>query len=492
MNMRKSGILMHVSSIPSKHGIGDFGTTTYDFIDFLAKAKQKIWQILPLGITGYGDSPYQSVSAFAGSPLYIDLQLLINRGFITEEDIDRQLISEQVEKVDYEQVKQLKYGALRKAYQKGFAVDRQAIEQFAADQADWIEDFCAFMAIKQLIDPSVWQMWDNAYKQYSKELVERIKHEHADEYWFWAFTQYHFFEQWSQIKAYANDKNIEIMGDIPIYVSGDSVDIWANPRLYAVDDEYNLTVVAGCPPDAFSDTGQLWGNPIYNWQAMREDDYSWWVARLKHSFATFDIVRIDHFRGFDAYWQIPASSDTAAVGEWVDGPGQHLFERLKHHLGDKPIVAEDLGFMTQRVTDLRQAMGYPGMAILQFAFNSAGDSDYLPHNVDKNCIIYTGTHDNDTMVGWIQKMSQDEFNYAFDYLRMSQDEGFAWGFIRGAWASCANTAIAQMQDFLELPNSARMNIPSTLGDNWNWRVKPEALNDTLAQRIAKLTQLYSR
>lgn len=492
MNNRRSGVIMHVSSIQSPHGIGDFGRGTYDFIDFLAKAKQKIWQILPLGITGYGDSPYQSVSAFAGSPLYIDLQVFIDREFISDDDINWQLLNDNIEKVDYDAVKQLKFTALRKAYPVAMSADRLEIESFYNDNLSWLEDFCAFMTIKEKINGDVWQNWADEDKFYSKSRVQAIKEAHGEEFWFWVFTQHHFFEQWRQLKAYANDKGIEIMGDIPIYVSGDSVDIWANPSLYAVDDDYNLTVVAGCPPDVFSETGQLWGNPIYNWHAMREDDYSWWVARLKHSFSTFDIVRIDHFRGFDAYWQIPANSDTAAIGEWVNGPGLHLFERLKHHLGNKSIVAEDLGFMTQRVTDLRQTMGYPGMAILQFAFNPEGDSDYLPHNVDKNCVIYTGTHDNDTMVGWIQKMSQDEFNYAFDYLCMSEDEGFAWSFIRGAWASCANTAIAQMQDFLELPSAARMNTPSTLGDNWSWRVKPEALNDKLAQRIANLTDLYSR
>lgn len=491
MNKRGSGILLHISSLPGKYGIGDFGESAYDFIDFLVKSNTGYWQILPLGITGYGDSPYQSFSAFAGNPYFIDLDELIELGYIKEDDVKVNLDNNS-NYIDYNLLYKNKMKILKTAYNRSKVTIYDELNEFYIRNIAWLREFSLFMAIKQKHDNKSWFYWKEEYRNSkSKEVIEFEKN-NKDEIMFWVFTQYYFKKQWNRLKAYANRNNIKIIGDLPIYVSEDSADIWNNPSLFNLDEELKPITVAGCPPDAFSKTGQLWGNPIYNWTYMKEDNYDWWIKRIKFSFEQFDVLRIDHFRGFESYWEVPYGSKTAENGKWTKGPGIDLFNRIYDELGNLNIIAEDLGFLTKEVHQLIEKTGYPGMKILQFAFDPREDSDYLPHNYDKNSVVYTGTHDNHTIKGWFNNIDEDTFMEAVNYLKLNYDEGLNWGMIRGVWSSVSNIAIAPLQDFLNLDDDSRINIPSTIGDNWKWRYSKTDLNDILASKIKNINKIYRR
>ncbi|WP_460292695.1 4-alpha-glucanotransferase [Clostridium tertium] len=489
---RSSGILMHISSLPGKYGIGTFGMEAVAFIDFLKKSGQKYWQILPLGQTSYGDSPYQCFSAFAGNPYFIDFELLEKDGLLTKEDYSTLDYGLDENCVDYAKLFINKNKVLRIVYENSKGKYDEEINKFINENKFWLEDYALYMAVKNHFNLVSWQNWDDDIRLRKEEAIDSYKLLLKDEIDYWIFIQYIFFKQWHSLKKYANDNGIEIIGDIPIYVAEDSADIWSNPEYFNVDENMVPITVAGCPPDTFSATGQLWGNPIYNWDNLDKDGYSWWIDRVRESFKLYDVVRIDHFRGFEAYWEIPYGNKTAEFGQWTKGPGIKLFNAIKDKLGDVNIIAEDLGMMTDEVIELRDTTGFPGMKILQFGFGE-GDSRDLPHNYPVNCVAYTGTHDNDTVCGWYNVTgSKKEIEKAKRYLNLTYEEGISRGLIRGAWGSPAYLAIATMQDFLGLGNDARMNMPSTLGGNWVWRASSEAFDDKLAKEIYDLTKLYGR
>jgi len=484
---------MHISALPEEYGMGTFGECAYKFADFLKSAGQSYWQILPLGHTGYGDSPYQAFSAYAGNPYFIDLVLLEKENLLKKIDFETIDFGINQEEVDYDKLFENRLKVLEIAYQNGKEQLGQQIDVFKEKNKLWIQDYAMYMAIKYKTGFLSWQEWDKDIKLRDKKVLEKYKKELKEEINYWIFVQYLFFKQWNALKTYVNNLGIKIIGDIPIYVSADSADTWANGKFFKLDADKNPTTVAGCPPDAFSDTGQLWGNPIYDWKYLEKTGYKWWINRIRESLKLYDIVRIDHFRGFEAYWEIPFGDATAERGKWVKGPAIKLFDAIKAELGEIAIIAEDLGYLTQEVIDFRNETGYPGMKILQFAFSTKEESTYLPHNYNKNCIVYTGTHDNDTTMGWVNTTGvKKEINFAKRYLKLNKREGYHWGFIRGAWSSSANIAIAPMQDFLGLGNAARMNLPSTLGGNWKWRMKNEMLTKDLSKKIYRLTSLYKR
>ncbi len=489
---RSSGILMHISSLPSKYGIGDFGKEAYNFVDFLVKSKQQYWQILPLGVTGFGDSPYQCFSAFAGNPYFIDLDELIQRGYLKEEEVEKLDLGREPNRVDYGLLYQNKMKILRMAYNAAKEEIGEELRSFYKENYNWLREFSLFMALKSKNGGGSWLKWKEPYKDFTSKAVIQFEKDNKEEIYFWVFTQYFFFVQWKRLKDYANNNGIEIIGDLPIYVSEDSSDVWGNPYLFNLDSSLFPITVSGCPPDGFSPTGQLWGNPIYNWKVMEEQGYNWWLKRIQFSFKLYDSLRIDHFRGFESYWEIPYGSENAVNGQWTKGPGMKLFNKIKEKLGELNIIAEDLGFLTDGVRKLIEETGFPGMKILQFAFDSREESDYLPHNYDKNSVVYTGTHDNSTVLGWFKYIPKEDFDYAVEYLKLSEEEGLNWGLIRGAWSSPAYLAIAPMQDFLGLGDEARMNIPSTLGGNWTWRMEKGSLTDELAMRIGELNRIYRR
>lgn len=489
---RSSGILMHITSLPSPYGIGTFGKEAYEFVDFLVKAGQKYWQILPLGSTSFGDSPYQSFSAFAGNPYFIDLHLLSKEGLLQKKDYETLDFGHNALSIDYEKIFKNKMKVLKVAYNNAKNKYVGDIEEFKKKNNLWLEDYALYMAVKERFQLKPWKFWDEDIKLRKESALNTYKRELKEEIEYWVFLQYLFYKQYEELKAYAHSKGIKIIGDIPIYVAEDSADTWANSNIFLLDENKTPTVVAGCPPDAFSETGQLWGNPIYDWKVLEEEDYQWWIERIDASRKIYDVIRIDHFRGFESYWQIPFGEETAINGTWVKGPGIKLFNAIKQALGNVEIIAEDLGFLTEEVVNFRIESGYPGMKVLQFAFDSREESDYLPHNYEKNCVVYTGTHDNYTVNGWFKNTNKPDVDYAVRYLNLNEKEGYNWGFIRGALSSVGTLAIAQMQDYLGLEDEGRMNIPSTLGGNWQWRVKKEALTEELAEKINKITKLYGR
>lgn len=494
--MRKSGILMPISSIPSKYGIGTFSKEAFAFVDFLERAGQKVWQILPLGPTGYGDSPYQSFSTFAGNPYYIDLENLIEEGFLTKEECEARDFGNHPEYVEYEKIYQARFEILRSAYNTAFSKydfkKKKAYKKFLEENGYWLEDYALFMAVKKVFDGVCFLEWDEDIRLRKKEAIAKYKKDCADEVEFYKFQQYLFASQWKKLKKYANKKGVEIVGDIPIYVALDSADVWANPELFQLQKNGVPKAVAGCPPDAFCETGQLWGNPLYNWKYHKQTEYVWWIKRIAYCYELYDIVRIDHFRGFDAYWSIPYGDKTAENGKWVKGPGYGIFKTMKQVLGEKPVIAEDLGFLTKSVRRLVRKTGYPGMKVLQFAFDAQGESDYLPHNHVKNCVVYTGTHDNDTILGWYEGMKEEDKEFLKQYLNVQSEKEVCFRVIVGALSSVADTAIIPMQDYLALPSSARINMPSTLGDNWKWRMKKGSDTEELAEKIRKVTRVYGR
>ena len=492
MTGRSSGILLHIASLPGKYGIGDFGPQAYRFVDFLHKSGQRNWQILPLGVTGYGDSPYQCFSAFAGNPYFIDISGFISDGLVTEAECEILTGNSSDLSVDYGRLYECKIPLLRKVYANSYERDYENLKKFYSDNLYWLREFSLFMSIKHNQGGSSWQDWIEEYKYFDSPEIKSFEEENSYEIYFWVFTQYYFLKQWQNLKQYANSKGINIIGDIPIYVAQDSSDIWANTGLFNLDENLKPISVAGCPPDFFSPTGQLWGNPIYRWDKMDENGYQWWINRIKHSFELYDIVRIDHFRGFEAYWEIPFESKTAVNGKWVKGPGMKLFNSIMEYMGELNIIAEDLGYLTDDVRNLIRETGFPGMKVLQFAFDSEDDNEYLPHNYYKNCVAYTGTHDNETSSGWFDNSPQRIRKFAGKYLNLSYNEGISRGMIRSIWASCAGLAIAPIQDFLGIDNSGRINIPSTSGGNWTWRLNENDLTDILAGEIYELTNIYFR
>lgn len=489
--MRKSGVLLAVSSIPSKYGIGTFSKEAYEFVDFLESAGQKLWQILPLGPTGYGDSPYQSFSTFAGNPYYIDLEEFIEKGFLTEKECAESDFLDGAY-VDYEKIFHTKFALLRKAYQNSNIKEEKEFRLFVKENAKWLDDYALYMAIKDSLGGVSFMEWEEDIKLRKADAIKAYREKLAEDIAFYQFQQYYFAKQWKALKKYANDKGIEIVGDIPIYVAFDSADTWANPQLFRLDKECKPTAVAGCPPDSFSATGQLWGNPLYNWEYMKKTDYAWWVERIRHCYELYDIVRIDHFRGFDEYYSIPYGEMTAENGHWEKGPGYELFQTIKRKIGKIKIIAEDLGFLTPSVIKLVEKTGYPGMKVLQFAFDSREVSDYLPHNYPKNSVVYTGTHDNDTTVSWYDSLNRYDRTFAKRYLDAPNKNKICEKMVRAALGCVSDTAVIPMQDYLELGGEARMNVPSTLGTNWKWRLVPGQVTDELAHKIREWTNLYGR
>ncbi len=490
--MRKSGILLPVSSIPSKYGIGTFSKQAYEFIDQLEKAGQSYWQILPLGPTGYGDSPYQSFSTFAGNPYYIDLETLVEEGYLTVEDCEACDFGDDVRYIDYEKIYLSRFKVLRKAFHNSHVEEEEAFQKYVEENSFWLEDYALYMAVKNSFDGVSWIEWEEDIKLRRPEAMERYRKEYAEEVEFFKFQQYLFTKQWTALKAYANQKKIRIIGDIPIYVAFDSADTWANPELFQLDDTLTPIAVAGCPPDAFSATGQLWGNPLYRWEYHKETAYEWWMKRIDYCYRLYDVVRIDHFRGFDEYYSIPYQDETAEFGHWEKGPGYDIFKTMKAKLGNKAVIAEDLGYLTDSVIKLVRKTGYPGMKILQFAFDSREESDYLPHNYGTNSVVYTGTHDNDTTLGWYSVLNRKDKAFAKKYLDIRTRKDVQWVFIRAAMGSVSDTCVIPMQDYLGLGAEARTNVPSTLGTNWKWRMLPGEFTDELAERIYDMTKLYGR
>lgn len=495
---RSAGVIMHIASLPGKFGIGTFGKEAYEYVEFLYKSGMRYWQILPLGQTGYGDSPYQSFSAFAGNPYFIDFDILKDEGILSKAEYINENYGDNEEYIDYGLLFNIKYIVLRRAYENfkkshNFLL-KEYFESFKEANNWWLDNYSLYMAVKGKFNLASWQEWDDDIKKRRPEAIELYRNELSDEIEFWSFIQFLFFKQWNELKSYANEKGIKIIGDMPIYVAEDSADVWSNPEAYLIYEETLKPIsIAGCPPDAFSETGQLWGNPLYDWNYMEKTGYKWWIKRVEESLKLYDVVRIDHFRGFESYWEIPYGDTTAINGEWVKGPGIKLFNAIKESLGEINVIAEDLGFLTNEVKEFLEETGFPGMKVLQFAFDEREESNYLPHTYTNNCIAYTGTHDNDTFRGWFELTgNKSDVKYCKEYLALTEEEGYNWGFIRGAWASVADVSIALMQDFLNLGNETRVNFPSTLGGNWKWRIKEGSYNTELADKIYKYTKMYGR
>ncbi len=491
---RSSGILLHPTSLPGPYGIGSLGEEAFRFVDFLAGAGQRIWQVMPLGPTGFGDSPYQCFSAFAGNPYLLDLEQLRERGFLRDDDLaDAPDLRD--DRVDYGAVIPFKLEALTRAAARFDEVasdgDRAAFARFCESEAHWLDDFAMFMALKDAHDGRPWSEWDPALRDREASALAAARSAHADAIERHKLWQWLFYEQWLAVKAYANGKGVQVLGDIPIFIAYDSADAWANRDRFFFDEAGRPTVVAGVPPDYFSETGQRWGNPLYRWKRMAADGFPWWIARFESSLDFFDLIRVDHFRGFEAYWEIPADEPTAVNGRWVRGPGQPLFDAVREALGELPIVAEDLGVITPEVEALRDANGLPGMKVLQFAFAGDASDPYLPHNYDKNFVVYTGTHDNDTTVGWYAQVPEEERDFVRRYLARDDDR-IAWEFIRLAQASAANVAIFPLQDALGLGSEARMNTPGKAAGNWSWRFGWDEVPLWIAPQLQEMATLYGR
>lgn len=494
MIVRESGILLPVSSLPSRYGIGSFSKEAYEFIDFLKKAGQKKWQVLPLGPTSYGDSPYQSFSTFAGNPYFIDLDALIGWGLLGREECESFDFGQDEECVDYGKLYEARSSILRLAYDRFSAENNEDYLKFCQENAYWLEDYSLFMVLKDMHGGKSWNQWEEPFRDRWPDAIFKLRETAAQEIGFYWFQQYMFRKQWESLHRYAAQNGIEIVGDIPIYVALDSADTWANPELFQFGKNHEPIAVAGCPPDAFSATGQLWGNPLYDWEYHRRTEYRWWISRVAYCLNLYDILRVDHFRGFDAYYSIPAGDQTAENGHWEKGPGKELFRALRESLGEMNIIAEDLGYLTDSVIDLVKSTGFPGMKVLQFAFDSREESDYLPHNYQKNCVVYTGTHDNDTIRGWYEVLNSEDKELSIQYMnnRNTPPEEIHWDFIRLAMASVADLCVIPLQDYLGIGTKGRINTPSTLGDNWKWRMPKDVLDDELAEKICRMTKLYGR
>ncbi len=489
--MRRSGILMPIFSLPSPYGIGTFGRDAYKFVDFLQKSGQTLWQILPLNPTNYGDSPYQSFSSFAGNPYFIDIEKLIEEKLITKPQANSFDFGENPFKIDYEKLYKNRFTLLKLAFDR-FSPSAE-YETFCKENGWWLDEYGLFLAIKKKFGDISFMDFPKELKSPTSKRVTALKLELSEEIKFQKFLQFKFSEQWTALKEYANQKGIKIIGDIPIYVALDSSECWAHPEMFLLDQDKKPTLVAGCPPDAFSDDGQLWGNPLYNWDYMKKDGYSWWKKRIGYALKIYDIVRIDHFRAFEAFYAIPYGDKTAKGGKWIKGPDLDFFKEINAELGKNlPIIAEDLGHITPEVRRLLKKTAFPGMKVLQFAFDGDDENPYLPHNHTQNSVVYIGTHDNDTIIGWCDSGDTDEVSLAKKYARANNEEGFNWSMIKTAMASASDTAVFMMQDFLGLSSDARINTPSTLGGNWGWRIDAACTNDWLAKIIFDLTELYGR
>jgi 4-alpha-glucanotransferase len=493
---RSSGILLHPTSFPSRFGIGDLGLEAYRFIDFLKESHQQYWQVLPLGPTGYGNSPYMCYSAMAGNPLLISPEKLLDEGLLAEEDFAN-LPGFPAEKVNFDQVVVVKNELLKKASEnfktKATPIQQKGFEGFCDSKAYWLDNYALFMAIKDSQNGGSWHTWEPELAKRTPEAIDQAQKHLTTEIFYYKFIQYEFFRQWSELKTYANMRGIDIIGDIPIYVAHDSADVWANPDIFALDEETGeVAQMAGVPPDYFSATGQLWGNPVYNWEELQKQEFKWWVQRFEAMLDYVDIIRIDHFRGFEAYWAVPHGEETAINGEWIEAPGDAFFETIKQKLGKLPILAEDLGIITPEVEALRDKYEFPGMKILQFAFGSDPANPFLPFNYPRNAVVYTGTHDNDTTIGWYNTATDWEKRNLWLYLGCISPEGIHWDLIRLALSAIANQAIIPLQDVLGLGNEARMNFPSTAEGNWEWRYQQDALRQELGDRLKTLTTLCGR
>lgn len=489
-NNRASGILLHPTSLPGRYGIGTLGEQAKKWIDFLHKSGQKYWQILPLGHTGFGDSPYQCFSTFAGNPYLIDPDILLNKGWISKYDLP--ISQKDDDLVDFGDIYLTKFVFLRKVF-SNFKKNENSedFDNFCEENKSWLDDYAIFMQLKDFNNGNPWLKWDDKYRLRDKKaLLEFVKKEEGG-IAFYKFCQWLFFVQWNDIKQYANNSGVDIIGDIPLYVALDSADAWATPEVFQFNESRQPTHVAGVPPDYFSETGQLWGNPLYNWERLKERNFDWWVERVKASNDIYDIIRIDHFRGFEAYWSVPFEDETAMNGEWVKGPGNELFDVLKRELGNLPIIAEDLGVITEPVEKLRDDFDFPGMKILQFAFHSKDGNTYLPHNYQRNAIVYTGTHDNDTICGWYNTLEDFARDNVHTYLASDGDD-IHWKMIRLAWASTAKIAIAPLQDFLGLGSKGRMNTPGIADGNWQWRFHEKDLTEDMSRVILFFTKLFDR
>lgn len=488
---RSSGILMHVTSLPSPYGIGSLGKEAMAFADFLAASGQRYWQMLPHGPTGYGDSPYQCFSTFAGNPYFIDLDMLVQDGLLTQEEIYALPFGSDARKVDFGVIYQHRAAILRAAFVRGYARDEERVQAFTQENADWLPDYALFMALKSHFGMRAWLEWeDAAIMRREPAAMEQYRTLLSEECRYHSYLQFLFHTQWLALREYCNARDIRLIGDLPIYVSLDSADVWANPALFQLAQDGTPTHVAGVPPDYFSSTGQLWGNPLYDWEALRETGYAWWMRRVASAEKLYDVLRIDHFRGFASYWSVPYGEQTAIQGAWQPGPGMAFIHALQEHFKCFPIIAEDLGILTEDVHQLRQESGYPGMKVLQFAFDDSWRSLYLPHQYEKHCVCYTGTHDNNTVSGFLRENDPMEVAFAVEYLGLNVAEGLHWGFIRGGMASAADLFICQMQDVLALP--LRMNTPGTLFCNWQWRMLPGEIPEEAVKRLARYTAMYGR
>ena len=494
---RGAGILLSITSLPSKYGIGCFSKSAYDFVDWLKAAGQTYWQILPLGPTSYGDSPYQSFSTYAGNPYFISLEALIEEGVLTEEECGAADLGEMEGTIDYKKLYENRYPLLRRAYERSDISNNPAYNRFVQENGWWLSDYALFMAVKERFGGAPWTewaqdirlRWDYAMDFYRRELYFDIE--------FPQYLQFTFYKQWRALKEYANRQGVRIIGDIPIYVAMDSADAWAHPELFQLDGDNVPTAVAGCPPDGFSAVGQLWGNPLYRWEYHRQTGYDWWMKRLAHCFSLYDVVRIDHFRGFDEYYSIPRGAKTAIDGHWEKGPGMDLFRRMREVLGEKEVIAEDLGYVTDSVRLLVRDSGFPGMKVLEFAFDSRDSgcaNDYLPHNYTENCVAYTGTHDNETIRGWFESITEEERRLARAYIcdRYTPRQYLHTSFISLIMASRASLCVIPMQDYMGYDNTCRMNQPSTVGINWKWRLKEGELTEELKREIRGIARRYGR
>lgn len=491
---RESGVLLHPTSLPGPHGIGDLGESAFRFIDWLQRAEQRLWQVMPLGPTGFGDSPYASPSAFAGNPWLVSLAWLGGDGLLEPADWgDVPHFPE--DHVDFGQVAPFRQEMLRKAFNRfrrgAGAAFRQPFSTFCEQERRWLDDYALFMALKEHYGGAAWTEWPEETRLRESAALDRMRHELAGEIRFHQFVQFQFRRQWSTLKQYANERGIRIIGDIPIFVSGDSADVWTNQHEFKLDADGRTVEVAGVPPDPFSATGQIWGNPVFDWRAMRENGYRWWVDRIRVMLDTVDVVRIDHFRGFAAAWVVPSGADTAIHGHWERSPGAEVFAAIKRELGDVPIIVEDLGVITPDVVSLREALGFPGMKVLQFAFENDPANMYLPHNYERHSVVYTATHDNQTTIGWFNTRGDQERSAIQAYLGRDGAD-IAWDLIRMALASVSNTAIVPMQDLLRLGDEARMNVPGQAWGNWSWRMRWDQMDDGLADGLGQLTAMYGR
>ena len=497
---RTSGVLLSVTSLPSKYGIGCFDQAAYDFVDWLEKAGQKYWQILPLGATSHAgafDSPYQAYSAFAGSPYFISLDALVEEGVLTVAECEAVDFGSDPQRVDYQALYENRLNLLHKAYERSQIHLNRDYQQFCKENFWWLDDYALFMAVKAFFGGAGWNQWPNDIRMHYGFALDYYREKLYFDVEFQKYLQFKFYEQWSALKKYANDKDIQIVGDLPIYVSADGSDVWALPEMFQLDENTQPTRIAGCPPDGFSADGQVWGNPLYRWDYHKATGYHWWVTRMWYSFKLYDVVRIDHFRAFDEYFSIPTETMRAKDGRWEKGPGMDLFHTLRERLGERGVIAEDLGTMTEGVRQLVRDSGFPNMKVLQFAFDRAdigGANDYLPHNYNNNCVVYTGTHDNETISGWFQGLGKEDKEFVRDYL-CDHDTANKWMYKRlvaTAMASTANMCVIPAQDWLGLDNNSRMNVPGTVNVNWSWRLLPGQITDALAEEVLIITKRFGR